>query len=89
MLRDFLQSPTVIGAGVTVGLFVLARVIPNDKLQAMGRGIGLAVTKVGAGRLGKKAWEKVEGFLENSSGAFLTGIKEGLNSDDEPEDPPK
>jgi hypothetical protein len=88
-MRDLLQNPTVIGAGVTAGLWLLAWVIPNEKLKTIGRGIGLAATKTGCGKLGRKAWEKTESFFQNSSGAFLAGIKEGLDSDDEPEEKPK
>lgn len=70
------------GAGVGAFLFVLARLIPNERLDSWGFIVGSIVTGFGAGKLGSKTWEMIESFLENSSGAFLDGVKKGLDRDD-------
>lgn len=70
------------GAGVTFLLFVVARVMPNDKLRMHGVRVGRFISMFGAGKIGKSLWEKVEDFLESSSTVFLDGVKEGLDADD-------
>lgn len=69
--------------GITLALAVLARFTPNEKLDAWGFASGAALSRIGAGKLGKRAWEAVENYLENSSAVFLRGVKRGLDADDE------
>jgi hypothetical protein len=80
--------PAGIGYTTLVGvlLAVVARFVPNSKLQDLGYKFGLAVTVFGSAKMGK-AWEKVEEFCINSFGQLLTGFKNGLQSDDGGEKP--
>ena len=75
-------------AGVTFLLFVVARILPNEKIKAAGVRVGRGLSLFGVGKLGKALWEKVEDFLENSSTVFLDGVKEGLDADDNETDQP-
>ncbi len=77
------------GAGAGLVLVVLARLLPNEKLERWGFAAGQAVTTLGAGRLGRAFWEKIESFLENSTGVFLAAMKRGLDSDDDKNVPPE
>jgi phage-related tail protein len=69
-------------AGVSFLLLIVARLVPNDKLKALGVSAGKAISAFGGKKMGPKVWEKVEDFLENSVKVFLEGVKEGLDSDD-------
>jgi len=71
------------GAGVTFLLFIAARLLPNERVKAMGVTAGKAVSAFGAGKLGKVFYEKIEDFIQNSSAVFFAGMKEGLDSDDQ------
>lgn len=68
--------------GVGIGLFVLGRMIPNDKLESWGLNAGRSISKFGGKKLGTKSWEKVENFLQNSISVFWNAIVRGLNEDD-------
>lgn len=70
------------GIGVGFLLTLIARLIPNEKLDKMGYNFGVAVSKFGVGKLGKASWEKLEDFFENSLGILIEGVKKGLDSDD-------
>ena len=71
------------GAGVGFMLFVVGRFIPNEKLNVWFFSAGQAVSKAGAGKLTKVAWEKIETFLQESGGVALKAFSRGLDSDDE------
>jgi hypothetical protein len=75
--------PAGIGYTTLIGiaLAVLARFIPNEKLQNYGYKFGVVVSAAGTLKLGK-AWEKVEDFCINSVGQLLQGFKNGLQADD-------
>lgn len=78
----------VILGSLSVGtvIMVLARIIPNDKVRAAGVSSGLFISVLGMKRFGRRTWEKIEDFLENSVGVFLVGLKAGLDQDDGPTD---
>lgn len=86
-MKNLISNFILSGAGVSVFLFVLARVMPNEKLHDLGFKLGKAASLLGVSRLGKTIWEKIEDFFENSSTVFFAGLREGLDSDDEPGDP--
>jgi hypothetical protein len=82
-MKDVISNIVLSGAGATFLLFVVARLLPNDKLRAAGLAIGRAASSIGVHKLGRAFWEKIEDFLENSSGVFLVGLREGLDEDDQ------
>jgi len=69
-------------AGAVFLCFIIARIIPNDKLRVWGVTVGKLMTGWFTLKLGRPFWLKLEDFLENSAGAFLEGLREGLDSDD-------
>lgn len=66
---------------ITLGLTVVAKYIPNNKLNQLGYKIGVYLTTFGTLRVGR-VWEKIETFFIESIGQILSGIKSGLRSDD-------
>lgn len=76
---SILSAVLLSGTGVAALLFVLARILPNDRLEAWGFAAGNAAKAVGIARLGLPAWTKVQDFLENSSGAFFKGVLRSWN----------
>lgn len=82
MIKTLLFS----GAGIGFILFVLARVMPNEDLKKYGISLGKAISRFGVGKFGKSVWEKFEDFFQNGASIFLSGVKEGLDSDDEKKD---
>ena len=78
LFGDIITIGTIIGVGITV----VAKFLPNPKVYKFGYNIGVALTSFGTSKIGK-AWEKIEDFLTNSLGIFFTGMKDGLNSDEE------
>lgn len=88
-MGNIVSNVILSGAGAAFLLFIVARILPNEKIRALGVSIGKTVSAFGARKVGKAFWEKVEDFLENSSGVLLEGIKEGLDADDaQPDDKP-
>ena len=83
---DFITNALSSLAAITIILGVVAKLLPNEKLQSWGFGLGAAITRTASSKLGKASWEKIEDFFVNSFGVFLGGLKGGLNSDDQPEE---
>jgi len=81
-MQSLVTSVILSGAGAGVVVLILARILPNEKLEKWGYAIGAFVSGYLSGKLGKVFWEKIEDFLQNSAGVFLRAIKRGLNSDD-------
>lgn len=68
--------------GAAVLLLIIARLIPNDKLDTFGFKCGCLLTLYGKSKLGKAFWEKIEDFIENSFQVFFCAFQRGLHSDD-------
>lgn len=81
-LWPILSNILASGIGASIVLAVIARMIPNDKLYAFGFGLGQSLSRMAVLRFGM-AWEKIEDFAVNSFGMILSGLKSGLNSDDQ------
>ena len=83
MIVQVLTSPWAISAGVGVLLLILARLIDEDKAYETGKAHGKLLTvKMSGTKLGKKAWEKIEGFFQKIGGAYFHGVMDGLDGDD-------
>lgn len=83
---EFLTNALSSVAVITIILGIFARIVPNTKLRTWGVQLGTVVTGFGSGKLGKASWEKIESFFVNSFGMFFDGFKEGLDSDEQPEE---
>lgn len=70
-----------VGVAISLGLLILAKVLPNEKVYAFGFKIGSWLSTFGALRCGA-AWDKIEDFMINSGGQFFKGLKDGLKSDE-------
>ena len=70
------------GMGLSFFLLILSRMIPNDKLKKASVKFGRIISKTGKSRFGKKFWEGLENYIENSLSVIFTGLKEGWNEDD-------
>jgi len=70
------------GAGLSFILLILSRMIPNDRLKEISVKTGRIISKTGRLRLGKKFWEGLENYIENSLSIIFNGLKEGWNEDD-------
>jgi hypothetical protein len=80
---DILTDIVTVGAISSVGLLMLAKLLPNEKVYAMGFKFGTILNSLAMLRLGD-SWTKIESFLINSGGQFFTGVKDGLLSDNDP-----
>ena len=74
----------IIGVGTIIAtvLMVIAKLLPNEKLYALGVSLGNSLDVFGHARLGS-SWEKVEDFMVNSVGMLLKGVKAGLDYEGE------
>lgn len=70
------------GVGLSFFLLVLSRLVPNDKLKKASVNIGRLLSRTGRTKLGKKFWEGLENFIENSLSVIINGLKQGWNEDD-------
>ena len=70
------------GVGLSFFLLILSRLIPNDKLGKASANIGRILSKTGRSKFGKKFWEGLENYIENSISVIFTSLKEGWNEDD-------
>lgn len=90
MIEKIVTSPWFVAAGVSVGLAILAKFVDEDKAYEVGKKRGRQITEMmGKSTLGKKAWEKIEGFLQKIGGAYFHGIMDGLDTDDDPPPSPQ
>jgi len=85
---DFIANSALMGLLVTFVLLVFAKFLPNEKVHSFGYKLGLAITVFGSARVGQ-GWGKLEDFFINSGGQFFSGLKQGLNSDDDSEPTPR
>lgn len=69
-------------AGIAFALLVLARLFPKTKLRAMTRPAGQYLSRMGRTKWGKKLYEPVETFVQDTLGELLVGFMEGLDEDD-------
>ena len=81
-ILNILKDVLSIGAGLSIVLTILARVLPNAKIYGFGWSIGTFLTTLGHTKLGNATADKVEEFLENSFVQFSAGFVDGLNSDE-------
>ena len=63
-------------------LMILARILNNDKLKAMGLSHGRLISKLLRSKFGKKLGEKIEDFIENSSKTYFDAVDVGMSEDD-------
>lgn len=61
---------------------IVARFIPNEKLEKMGFDAGVFITNLGSSKLGPKVWENIENFFIQAFASFLEGLHRGLRIDD-------
>lgn len=71
-----------IGAVLSFVLLIVGKMLPNEKVFGFGFKLGKTISSIGILKAGDN-WEKFEDFLINSGGQFFSGIKNGLNSDDD------
>lgn len=81
-MKSIIASIVLSGAGASFLMLFLTRLIPNDKLYLACVNIGKFLTGYGRSRMGRKFWEKLEDYIENSIGICWDGLRAGLNSDD-------
>jgi len=81
MIKDLVIDIILSGAGTSFVLFILARIIPNEKVDIYGYKLGKFITIFCSAKLGKACWKKSEEFFENSSVVFLQGLKRGLHEE--------
>lgn len=80
---DFLTTLISSAAVVSLVLTIMAKLLPNDRLRRYGVNLGKVITGFGSSKLGKRTWEDLENFFTDSLGVFFSGVKVGLNSDDD------
>lgn len=78
-MMELITNTITLGTAIGLGITLLARFIPNEKLFSWGLSFGKLLNGFGSVRFGNTAWEKVEDFLINSIGEFLRGMKSGLD----------
>lgn len=81
-MKGILTNVLFSGAGISFFLLILSRLIPNDKLKTVSVKAGIIISKTGRSKLGKKFWERLENYIENSLTIVFGGLKEGWNEDD-------
>ncbi len=81
-MKSIFNSILFSGAGISFLLLILSRMVPNDKLKSASIKAGRIISKTGSSRLGKKFWEGLENYIENSMSVIFSGLKEGWNEDD-------
>ncbi len=87
MFKEILTSPWMIGAAVTAALWLVARFTDPEKAYEAGKARGKWLSaKMRATKLGAKAWEKVEDFIQRLFMAYVKGWMDGLDSDDTTEE---
>lgn len=82
MLNDILANVLLSGVGGSLLVLLLARLMPDAKLQALGTSLGAKLSALGRHKLGKPFYEAVENFAQHSLGVFLQGVSTGLDKDD-------
>lgn len=68
--------------GVAAALALLARLLPDKKLKAVGHSAGAALSKFGNSKWGAKVYEPVETFVQKSIVPVVDGFSEGLDYDE-------
>lgn len=81
-MKGILSSVLFSGVGISFFLLLLSRLIPNDSLKTTSVKAGRMLSKAGRSKLGKKFWEGLENYIENSLSVVFSGLKEGWNEDD-------
>ena len=82
MMLDILTNIITICSALGIFGALMARWIPNDKLNAWGLATGRFLNNFGKAKMGSVTWEKLEDFLVNSIGEYLRGVKVGLDEDE-------
>ena len=82
-MKGILTNVVFSGVGLSFILLLFSRLIPNGALKKSGIKAGRILSKTGRSRLGKKFWEGLENYIENSLGVLFSGLKEGWNEDDD------
>jgi hypothetical protein len=80
-VKDVVVNYLLSGAGISVAMIILARILPNEKLRSYAFAFGKLVSAIGCRRFGLATWDKIDRFLENSLGVLLEGFDAGLGSD--------
>ena len=81
-MTEFIMNNLLLtGAGATFLIFVITKIIPNEKIYAAGKGIGVTITAAGRRALGKEFYEKLEYQILSFGGYFVKGMADGLQED--------
>ena len=84
MLKEIILHPAVLTGSIGVGLMIVARFVDEGKAYETGKRHGVFLTgKMRSSKLGAKAWEKIEAFLQKVGGAYFHGVMDGLDTDDQ------
>lgn len=87
MIKQILVSPWMIGGAITAVLWLAARFTSPEKAYEAGKTRGRWLsTKMRATKLGAKAWEKIEDFLQRLFMSYVKGWMDGLDQDDTEEE---
>ena len=81
-MKGILTNVVFSSVGISFFLLILSRLLPNNKLKEASVKFGIILSKTGRSRFGKKFWERLENYIENSLTVILNGLKEGWNKDD-------
>lgn len=81
-MLEILKDTLTVGTAISVGLTIIVRLIPNEKIFSCGVATGKFLDGIGSIKMGSVIWDKVEHFLVNSIGEYLRGVKSGLGEDD-------
>lgn len=73
----------LITIGIPVVLFVLGKFLPNSWFKKRGVSVGKGLSKKGRSVMGVNAWEKLENTFLGALVAFVDGVYEGADQDDD------
>lgn len=75
--------------GVPALLFVWVLILKPKTVHGWGRGMGSLLSAFGQKKVGRENWEKIENRLSGTISDFISGMQEGMDSDDNGKgDPP-
>lgn len=81
MTEWMLNNILLTGAGATFIIFIIMKIIPNEKLYSAGFAAGVGITALGRRIFGKTFWEMLEDFLLDIGGYMVRGFEDGVKSD--------
>ena len=81
-MKGIITNVILSGAGLSFIMLLLSRLIPNKALKKSAVKTGRVLSTLGRTKFGKKFWEGLENYIENSLGVLFIVLKEGWNEDD-------